>query len=76
MAQILIRNLDETTLERLKLRASRNGRSLQSEVRIILNQAARMDLEVAKLTAAGIREKLKGRRTSDSVDLLREERYG
>ena len=76
MAQILIRNLDEATLERLKQRASRNRRSLQSEVRVILDQAARMDLQIARLTAAGIREKLKGRRTSDSVDLLREERYG
>jgi plasmid stability protein len=75
MSQILIRNLDEATLEKLKLRASRDGRSLQSEVRVILDQAARMDLQIARLTAAGIREKLKGRPTSDSVDLLRAERY-
>ena len=76
MAQILIRNIDDATLETLKLRASQNGRSLQSEVKMILDQAAHVDLQTARLTAARIREKLKGRSTSDSADLLREERYG
>ncbi len=32
MARILIRNLDGTTIERLKFRAAQNGRSLQAEV--------------------------------------------
>jgi len=76
MAQILIRNLDETTIERLKLRATQSGRSLQAEVKMILDQAAHVDLQTARLTAARIRDKLKGRPTTDSVDLLREERYG
>lgn len=76
MAQILIRNLDETTIERLKLRAMQNGRSLQAEVKMILDQAAHVDLQTARLTAARIREKLRGRPTSDSVALLHEERYG
>ncbi len=76
MAQILIRNLDKATIERLKLRAAQSGRSLQTEVKMILDQAAHVDLQTARLTAARIREKLRGRRTSDSVDLLREERYG
>lgn len=76
MAQILIRNLDNSTLEKLKIRAAQNGRSLQSEVRMILDEAAQMDLQTARLTVARIREMLKGRPTSDSVDLLREERYG
>jgi len=76
MAQILIRNLDETTIERLKLRATQSGRSLQAEVKMILDQAAHVDLQAARLTAARIRDKLKGRSASDSVDLLREERYG
>lgn len=43
---------------------------------MILDQAAHVDLQTARLTAARIRDKLKGRSTSDSVDLLREERYG
>ncbi len=32
VARILIRNLDGTTIERLKFRAAQNGRSLQAEV--------------------------------------------
>ena len=75
MVQILIRNLDETTLERLKLRATQGGRSLQAEVKMIRDQAAHVDLQTARLTAARIREKLKGRPASDSVGLPREERY-
>ncbi len=76
MAQILIRNLDDTTVERLKLRAAQSGRSLQAEVKMILDQAAQVDAQTARLMVDRIREKLKGRAASDSVDLLREERYG
>ncbi len=76
MAEILIRNLDDATVERLKLRAAQSGRSLQAEVKMILDQAAHVDLETARLTAARIREKLKGRPAADSADLLHEERYG
>ncbi len=76
MAQILIRNLDDATIERLKLRAAQSGRSLQAEVKIILDQAAHVDSQTARLAVAHIREKLKARPASDSTDLLREERYG
>ena len=76
MAQILIRNIDDATLERLKLRAAQSGRSLQAEVKMILDQAAQVDLQAARIMAAGIREKLKGRTASNSADILHEERYG
>ena len=75
MAQILIRNLDEATVERLKQRAAQNGRSLQAEVKMILDQAIQVDPQIARQIAARIREKLKNRQTSNSTDLLREERY-
>ena len=39
MAQILVRNLDDVVVDRLKQRAREEGRSLQSEVRTILSQA-------------------------------------
>ena len=42
MAQILVRNLDEVVVDRLKQRARAEGRSLQSEVRTILSEAAFM----------------------------------
>jgi antitoxin FitA len=76
MAQILMRNVDDKVVERLKKQASVNGRSLQAELRIVLEQAARMDMADAREMAARIREKLKGRQLSDSAELLREERYG
>ena len=47
MAQILVRNLDESVVDRLKKRATLNSRSLQSEVKLILEQASRLDAESA-----------------------------
>ena len=41
MAQIVVRNLDEGVKARLKKRASMHGRSMEEEVRQILNNAAR-----------------------------------
>lgn len=41
MASITIRNLDELTKKRLRLRAAENGRSLEAEAREILTDSAR-----------------------------------
>jgi len=40
MAQVLVRNLDKKTVDRLKARARRNGRSLEAELRVILEREA------------------------------------
>lgn len=40
MAQILVRDLDEAVVEELKARAAANNRSLQGEVKAILEDAA------------------------------------
>ena len=40
MAQILVRDLDKKVVESLKSRARERGRSLQSEVKTILSEAA------------------------------------
>ena len=40
MAQLVVRNLDEDIKERLRLRAKRSGRSLEAEVRLILQRAS------------------------------------
>ena len=40
MGSILVRELDEKTIERLKERARLNGRSLQQEVKALLEHAA------------------------------------
>lgn len=77
MAQILVRDLDQETVERLKRRAREDGRSLQSEVKHILSQAAQepiVDMETARALVENIRKKFKGRKFPDSVELIREDR--
>ena len=76
MATLTIRNLDDKTVERLKRHARQNGRSLQAEVRHILNNAAQTLTQkefwaradaIAAMTPRDIAQ-------TDSVTLLREER--
>lgn len=43
MASITIRNLDERTKARLRLRAARHGRSMEEEVRSLLRSALGQD---------------------------------
>lgn len=40
MGQLLIRNVDDQIIETLKLKAERNGHSLEQELRAILKEAA------------------------------------
>lgn len=77
MSQILVRNLDEDVVERLKRRAKRDGRSLQSEVKSILEQAAnelKVDMETARKLCEQYRKKFKGRKFPDTVELICEDR--
>ncbi|MFY9823949.1 MAG: TraY domain-containing protein [Thermoanaerobaculia bacterium] len=74
MAQILVRDLSPDIVARLKNRAERNGRSLQGEVKAILESAAKLSMSDAREVAAQIRQSFQGRMTSDSADLLREDR--
>lgn len=74
MAQVLVRNLDPAVVKRLKARALRHGRSLQAEVKILLEQAAGVSAEDAQALAARIRRRLAGRRHSDSAALVAEDR--
>lgn len=74
MAQILVRGLTATTVARLKKQAKARGRSLQSEVKGILEQAAKMDATAAKAAALRIQKMLKGRGPFDSTAMIREDR--
>ncbi len=77
MAQILVRNLNDDVVERLKARAKANSRSLQAEVKMILQHASQQ-VSPAEAWAAieQFREEMKrtGRTFSDSAELIREER--
>ena len=77
MAQILVRDLDEGVVESLKKLARQDGRSLQSEVKAILEQAAyepRVDMETARNICEDFRRRFKGRSFPDTVELIREDR--
>jgi len=77
MAQILVRNLSKDVVERLKKRAMEDGRSLQSEVKLILEQAAlepKVDMETARKISEEFRRRFKGRRFPDTVELIHEDR--
>jgi plasmid stability protein len=74
MARILIRDLDDKTVKRLKDRARRHSRSLEGEARLILTQAAGISFEDARKLAKEWHKKLAGRKFPDSTDLIREDR--
>lgn len=73
MAQVLIRGIDPEVVDRLKGRARDNGRSLEAELRGIL-EAAAADVVEAKALAARIRRRLAGRAHTDSALLVAEDR--
>jgi plasmid stability protein len=77
MAQILVRDLNQEVVKRLKKLAKTEGRSLQSELKIILERAAhepRIDADAAIKVIKAFRRKFKGGAFPDTVDLIREDR--
>ncbi len=75
MGQVLVRGLDDSVIERLKQRAERHHRSLEGELREILEQVSRqVDVATSRDLADQIRRKLEGRPHSDSAELIREDR--
>lgn len=67
MAQVLIRQLDDAIVARLKERAARHDRSLESELREILTEAAADPREEIDL----VRRSFGSRRLPDSSELVR-----
>lgn len=75
MPNLLVRDLDVSVLDRLKLRAKRQSRSLQAEVKIILQNAASRPEPLSELELI---RKFRASNTkinkTDSAELLREDR--
>lgn len=71
-----MRKLDEKTAAQLKRRATENGRSLQAELKLLLEQSVRPDGMDTWQEVKQFREEMKkSRRTfSDSALLIREDR--
>ncbi len=74
MADILIRGLDDKALKRLRARARRHKRSLQSEARLALERAAGATAEEVAAMLDGWKKRFAGRKFARSADLLREDR--
>lgn len=72
MPDILIRGMDSAAVTRLKRRAKRHGRSLQSEARLLLEQAA--GSEDVRVLLDTWEQRFAGRQFQDSTDLVREDR--
>jgi plasmid stability protein len=53
MAQIVVRNIEESVKTRLKRRAARHGRSMEEEVRTILREAVKRDERTAPAEGLG-----------------------
>jgi plasmid stability protein len=75
MASVLVRDLDPAVVDRLKARAEENGRSLQQELKAILETtAAQATWAEARANIERVRERFAGRQFSDSTELVREAR--
>lgn len=75
MPNVLVRDVEVSVLDRLKLRAKRQNRSLQAEVKVILQNAAAIPEPLSELALI---RKIRASNTkvnkTDSADLLREDR--
>lgn len=73
MAQLLVRNLDEDVKLRLQQRAADHGRSMEEEVRVILQAAADQDVPATKAVGLGTRiaARFTGHGLSDDIAELR-----
>ncbi len=78
MAQIVIRNIDERVVERLKGRAAAQQKSLQQSLREILMEAAKTNSGELLAVAARIRalspDLPEGRHYPTAEELIREDR--
>ncbi len=74
MPQLTVRNVSERVYQRLKDRARTNRRSLEAEVRAILDQAALPDRTEVVRRATEMRARLVGRYHGDATAEIRKDR--
>ena len=74
MANLLIRDLDDDLLKRLKASAKAHGRSLQAEIHDALQRAGTRSLAETRRISARWLKRLGDRKFSDSTTLIREDR--
>lgn len=79
MGQLLVRQLDDQTIARLKLRARERKMSVESLAREAISEAARLTVEeklalVRAMQAWSEKAKIPGARQTPGVELIREDR--
>ena len=74
MAQLIVRNVDDDLVNRLKRRALKHGRPMEAEHRAILENALRLPVEDFVAMADAVSARTRGRIETDSTDLIREDR--
>ncbi|MCD6142067.1 hypothetical protein J7J55_05055 [Candidatus Bipolaricaulota bacterium] len=78
MAQVLIRDLDPEVIEALKRRAKEHNRSLQGELKAILEQVVRnshpRNIDAFLARVREIRKQTAGIPQTDAAQLVREDR--
>ncbi len=75
MAQVIVRNLDDSVVATLKRKAALRGHSLEQELRGILSGAARLTTEERVALAKSICDMTpEGVTQTDSAELIREDR--
>jgi antitoxin FitA len=67
---LIVRNLDDDLIKRLKRRAARHGRSTEAEHREILRQALSAEAEISFDKLAGELRKLTKRRKQTPAEIL------
>jgi plasmid stability protein len=76
MADVLIRNIDKKTLEKLKERAASNNRSLQEELKELVEFHAKPDMAATRgrVNEILVKYKASGKHFPDSGEELSEDR--
>ena len=73
MGQLIVRNLDDAVIQRLKAKAKARGQSLEQTLREMLTDLARPNRAESIAAARALRRRI-GRVTGDSTALIREDR--
>jgi plasmid stability protein len=74
MANVLVRDLDDEILKRLKGAAKAHGRSLQAEIHDVLHRASTRNLAETRRLSAKWLKRLRSSSQSDSAIIIREDR--
>jgi antitoxin FitA len=74
VGQVLVRNLPTEVVKKLKLRAKQHRRSLQEELKAILEDAARQNAKDVQAKIQQVRKLFAGRKFGDSSELIRQDR--